>query len=643
MPNHKYKILFLDDEEKSVKYFQKLFGNDFKIITTTDPNEALEIIENNAKDIAVFVSDQRMPEASGVDLLAKIKEKNSEIVTILTTAYASLENNIDAINRGNISAYLSKPWNVDEVKALLTKALNEFESRKNYLSLSGSIAHEIRNPINHVRQSSKLIKEKLISAKLKECFCANQSNIITPIAQNDFEEIINSLDLVENSLKRGNSIIDIILHNISDKEIDKDSLEIFSIKSILEKIIREYAFKDQERSKVIINLEQDFQIKCQEDSMIYVFFNLIKNSLYYLQSDKNLRITITTKVDKNHNIVTFHDNGPGIAQDKLKTLFGAFATSGKKEGTGLGLSFCKRTMESIGGSISCNSQEGQFSEFTLAFPKINSDVNLSKKRNKLLLIDDEETILIINKFLIEKDIESIECNRVTDGKEAIELFKNNNYDLVLTDIEMPNMGGIKIAQEIRKIDQNIPIIAYSSETIGKDIFDEHVKKGSNPLVLIKTISKWIESPIKNKIVKQNYDIKSLNNQKILVADDELTNLVIIEKFLSKYQIKIDKANNGNEALALADKNDYSFIFLDITMPGMGGIEAIKKMNQLSKIKNNQTIIIAITGDNSKTQLKNILNAGFNDYFIKGNDFAKLLEMMSIYNKINSHSSETAVF
>ena len=90
-------ILFIDDEEKTVKNFKKFFENEFNVIATTNHEEILDQINKKAVKIAVIISDQRMPKISGVDLLKKIKEKNPNIIRILSTAYADLQDNIRAI------------------------------------------------------------------------------------------------------------------------------------------------------------------------------------------------------------------------------------------------------------------------------------------------------------------------------------------------------------------------------------------------------------------------------------------------------------------------------------------------------------------------------------------------------------------
>ena len=97
--------------------------------------------------------------------------------------------------------------------------------------------------------------------------------------------------------------------------------------------------------------------------MIFVIFNLLKNSLYYKS-----KIEIGTDAKPDGNYLYFKDYGPGIEKDKLALIFKSFFTSGKKDGTGLGLPFCKRIMTAFDGDIVCKSEIGEWTEFEMKFP-----------------------------------------------------------------------------------------------------------------------------------------------------------------------------------------------------------------------------------------------------------------------------------
>jgi signal transduction histidine kinase len=166
-------------------------------------------------------------------------------------------------------------------------------------SLASSIAHETRSPLSAIQGACEIIGRNL---------------------------------LIDISSSRGLVISDIILQNIQDGEIDL----------------------------VNVKLAGDFDFFGDENLMIFVVFNLLKNALYY-------RAKINIWMDCQTRTLHFKDDGIGIAADQLEFIFDDFFTSNKKGGTGLGLPFCKRVMKAFGGDISCKSAVGKGAEFCLRF------------------------------------------------------------------------------------------------------------------------------------------------------------------------------------------------------------------------------------------------------------------------------------
>src|SRR5690606_24009345 len=149
--------------------------------------------------------------------------------------------------------------------------------------------------------------------------------------------------------------------------------------------------------------------------------------------------------------------GPGIPAHIITKLFEEFYTSGKKEGTGLGLSFCKRNMQIFGGDIICESEFGYgksgWTKFSLLFPILSAEeiekLKTETKKRKILLVDDKEVNLITIKSKIEKTLFHIHCDIAIGGKEAINMAKEADYHLILIDIQMPEINGIEAAKKIR--------------------------------------------------------------------------------------------------------------------------------------------------------------------------------------------------
>jgi len=206
-------------------------------------------------------------------------------------------------------------------------------------SLAGSIAHETRNPLAGIKGCCELMK-------------------------NNLNELIEYIDLIHDSSSQGLAMIDMILNNIRDGNIDKSNFTDLSISNVVKKALKQFSYKNEEEKDLIsLDLEQNFIFRGDENMIIFVIFNLLKNSLYYKSKFK-----IRTEAKADGNYLYFKDYGPGIEKDKLELIFESFFTSGKKDGTGLGLPFCKRIMTAFNGNIICKSEIGKWTEFEMKFP-----------------------------------------------------------------------------------------------------------------------------------------------------------------------------------------------------------------------------------------------------------------------------------
>lgn len=120
----KHAILYLDDEEQNLIAFQALLRKDYRVFTTTDAHEATEILSR--ENIAVIFSDQKMPDVSGVEFFENIIHEYPTPVRILLTGHADIEAVIDAINKGQVYRYVSKPWESGDLKICIENAVEKF-------------------------------------------------------------------------------------------------------------------------------------------------------------------------------------------------------------------------------------------------------------------------------------------------------------------------------------------------------------------------------------------------------------------------------------------------------------------------------------------------------------------------------------
>lgn len=208
-------------------------------------------------------------------------------------------------------------------------------------SLAGSIAHEMRNPLAQIHDSLQLVQ------------------LQTPdLYSNGY--IKDAYRVIENGLQ----VIDITMDAIKDKPIDRERFTLLSARDLVLESVADFAYIDAEHANKVSVTGGDFKLMANPVMVKYVLYNLIKNALWYVEALPDAAIVISVTGQQ----IEVCDTGPGIAADIIPKLFDGFYSSDKQGGTGLGLSYCKRTMIALGGDIHCHSKLGHYTTFVLSFP-----------------------------------------------------------------------------------------------------------------------------------------------------------------------------------------------------------------------------------------------------------------------------------
>jgi len=360
--------------------------------------------------------------------------------------------------------------------------------KMNYISkllrgLAASIAHEMRNPLAQLHGSLQMIEQKL-------CEIDQAKSVVS---------FNHAYRVIDQALHQ----IDITLDSIMDKPINYQNFSLLSAQTLIAEAIAEYAYEHVDQAKSISVIGADFNMVAEPVMFKYVIFNLLQNALWFSKTLPNGQIEITLKTAADKNLIEVRDNGPGIAADAIPKLFDNFYTYGKQGGTGLGLFYCKRAMLAFGGDITCESELGQYTAFTLAFPTAgrqqskqsahfesqhvqNFSTNgpliwpLALSEKTVLIADDDH----LNRTLMKGILHSwdIDCFEAGNGQEVLDILSNSRCDLILTDMQMPLMGGLELVQAIRNRerrlgDDSTPIIAVTAE--GDNVIKTAMRLGAN--------------------------------------------------------------------------------------------------------------------------------------------------------------------
>ncbi|NBV06533.1 MAG: response regulator [Proteobacteria bacterium] len=634
-----WKILTIDSIPSSNEIIELLsknlsFQNRNLLVFKSSSLEDSKNILKQHSDIALILVDIMIEgKDSGLEFIEFVRNKlkNRESRIVLRTGYPECLPEKQVIQNHEIDGYIPKAiksqLQIEVVMITAIRSYHQIVSTKEALqSLAGSIAHEIRNPLNSINLAHTQIKELLSDSNHD--------------AKQELKGKLTELSsLVTDSIDQANHIINIILSDLKDKPVDPSDFVCLSVNQILPEIVQKFGYKEEsekQKVKLDLNPENNFIFKAIKDRFTFIIYNLLKNALYYLKEYPNSIVTVGTeqKVIEGieYNSIYVFDTGPGIPPHIISKLFGDFFTSGKKEGTGLGLAFCKRNMLIFGGDVICESELGQgkagWTKFSLLFPKLNEAETKQAeiKKRKILIVEDEKNDLSNVKSAIEESLLGISCDTALSNKEAIRMVdEKNKYDLILMNVKTPELTSIEATKEIRTINKDIPIITYSS----------------NRKVLCRTISKWI-TDYKDDFfylgIKEDY-LRTLKDKKILLADDQDLTRIITKRILEAKGIKVTEVKDGKELLQLykgsLDENgisEFSLIVVDIIMPPHNGDEAAKEIRILEKknnIKNQNLIpIIALSGNGDKKDIHHYFDCGITDYFIKGSNPELLINIIA---------------
>lgn len=212
-------------------------------------------------------------------------------------------------------------------------------------SLAANIAHELRTPLATIRMDAKSAKSHPSSHLL--------------------DNIISTVD-------HANIIINMLLTNLRPEAINNSDFQIHSAANCIKSALSNYPFQKKDNKSINFNDHVDFQFLGSDTMLIYVIYNLLNNSLYFIAKAAKGNIEIWLEHNDNTNAIHFKDTGTGIPEDEIAYIFTDFYSSKPNgAGNGLGLGFCDRVMNNFGGSIEVSSAEGMFTEFILSFPRID--------------------------------------------------------------------------------------------------------------------------------------------------------------------------------------------------------------------------------------------------------------------------------
>jgi signal transduction histidine kinase len=382
-------IIYVDDERPNRIVFEQSFGNRFNVRALPSAAAALELLRNETA--AVLITDQRMPDMSGHELLVRVKQLYPEMIRVVITAYSDLDPILAAVNEGLVARYIIKPWDRAEVEQILLWSLEAFSlgRQKSALqlrlmqterlvtlgSMAAAVLHDLHQPLTNLTVNVERLAE--VGKNLDKVKALMDAPGVT-LSKKDravLTELVTEMpelarDLLTSCTVMTNMTVGLKQFLKAEPTPEPTGVDPVPIIQYAIGVCRETAVRARGRISYEGAASMP-KLHIGSTELTQVLINVVANGAQALLArNKSGGRVVVTAVDSPEGVViTVDDNGPGMSSDVLRKVGTPFFST-RPEGTGLGVAQCRRLVEGAGGTFNINSVEGQGTKVQFTIPKV---------------------------------------------------------------------------------------------------------------------------------------------------------------------------------------------------------------------------------------------------------------------------------
>lgn len=361
-------ILVVDDEIDNLDLLKRTFRREYNVHTANSAQEALRLLED--QEFAVIVSDQRMPEMTGVELLQRAREKYPFTIRILLTGYTDINALVDAINMGHVYRYVTKPWSREEIVMTVKRAVEHYETTKQNFRLLEELKvknEQLENSYKELKRLDELKTRFMVISshelRTPASIISGNLELLMSGAMGEFQN--EQKEIIENAYKGTTRLIDLIEDVLSVLRIDSHKLKLnitmFKMSDLVNEGIGALKIFLNERKQKVVNNIPAIEVEADRNRMYQVIINLLSNAMKYSKDGATIEFKGQAENGMFHMIC--QDNGIGIPKGELEKIFEKFYQLGDADqhrtskhkfmggGSGLGLTIVRGTMEEHNGKI----------------------------------------------------------------------------------------------------------------------------------------------------------------------------------------------------------------------------------------------------------------------------------------------------